>query len=252
MFRISSFDSRFLDLFGQNFSFSNIFFSFTSIVTILNSFNMIFAIKRTSDETLQEFEKQKKISLFQSFSSQLTINTQFTINIQFKSKLRQFLDAFEILEQSENDSTDEMFQYLINKQKLTDEWDREFALIQDERNDYFRKIIKINDARFDHLKKYFKKQSAQHSAQFDQILQNQQSQSSKQQFSSSIYRSISLKMIFDTSRLIYRSFNDSNVKMIKKKRFRVADIDYFDSHHSEFYDKNDYVTVIDKVVYRNV
>ena len=59
-------------------------------------------------------------------------------------------------------------------------------------------------------------------------------------------------MIFDTSKFIYRFFNDSNVKMIKKKRFCVANIDYFDSYYFEFYDKSDYVIVIDKIIYRNV
>lgn len=76
---------------------------------------MTFAIKRTSNETLQKSKKQKKISLFQLFSSQLTIN------VQFKSKFRQSFDASEILKQFENDFTNEMFQYLINKQKLIDE-----------------------------------------------------------------------------------------------------------------------------------
>lgn len=220
--RTPPFDPRVPGVFGQKDQpSSSTFPSFSNFNAALPDIDMAPAAKLTSQNALQDSEEEE------------TSPPKLTMGKQRKSRLRESLAASEALVKPEGGSTDEMLQYLVNKQVLTDEWGRELAMAQDEKNTYIRNALKTNDARFDHLEELIKKQSAS----IDKVLQSQQSQSTKQQLFD--YRPVSPK----------QSNNDSSVK---EERFRESDIGYFDPHYPESSGKGDYIAVADKIIYRNV
>ena len=49
-----------------------------------------------------------------------------------------------------------------------------------------------------------------------------------------------------------RKKKNEKFDIIKKKRFHEANIDFFDSHYFEIFDKDDVIVIDDKTYYRNV
>ena len=220
-----------------------------SKLLLRKTFRMTFvvAIKLTMNQknrrTFAKFESKKKRSTIRNFS----LNSR----IVKKSAFRKFLNVSLTLRLAKNVSMNETFKYLIQKIDKIDEWEMKLIKTQNQYNDMLHKFIRIINHRLNQLQIFI----TQINEKFDLLTKQRKPFNSFRKLINFLFR----KFTFDWSLDRLRSFFASKfietfqlVSTSKKKKFRESNINFFNFTCFESHDKSDYVTIDDRIHYRNV